>query len=326
MKKIRVGILYGGRSAEHEVSLESAKNIIAALDKSKYTPVLLKIKKFGAWPSENDIKFLNKVDVVFPILHGIFGEDGTVQGLIKLLDIPCVGAGVLSSAICMDKDVMKRLLRDAGLVVPKFLSYHIAEIENINFTTIKKQLGLPVFVKPANTGSSIGISKVYTSIHFSRALKEAFRFDSKIVIEECIIGREIECSVLGNDKPHSSLPGEVITPQKFYSYSAKYNNEKGVQVIAPAKLTKVQIKDAQNLAIKAFKIVDCKGMARVDMFLTKNNKFVINELNTIPGFTNISMYPKLWAASGIPYSELIDKLIQLAIERHKKEIKLKTKR
>ena len=360
-KKIKVGILFGGKSAEHEVSLQSARNIADAIDKSKYEVVLLGIDKTGKWHlNNNSSKFLlnsqnpklialnkegsksvalvpqssgalslensfnspEKIDVVFPILHGPFGEDGTVQGLLKLAGVPFVGASVLGSAVGMDKDVMKRLLRDAEIPIGKFLVFH--ENEKLSFKTVVKTLGLPFFVKPANMGSSVGVSRVSKKSQFSAAVKEAFKFDRKILLEENIFGREIERSVLGNDKPIASVPGEIIVHDEFYSYDAKYIDEHGATLTIPAKLSKSAIKDAQKLAVATFKVLSCEGLGRVDLFLKKNGEFVVNEINTIPGFTSVSMYPKLWEASGIPYTKLIDILIQLAIERFKKEKRLKT--
>lgn len=356
-KKIKVGILFGGKSAEHEISLISAQNVIQALDKNKYEPVLIGIDQSGHWLSPQASQALmagvgrvsaqrvvmapetrglivsqerkgatHHVDVIFPILHGPLGEDGTVQGLLKLADVPFVGAGVLGSAVNMDKDVMKRLLRDAGIPVPKFLVFHDNEKKSIAFSHIAKTMKLPFFVKPVNMGSSIGMSKVHNSKEFAPAVRHAFEFDRKIIIEEAIVGREIECSVLGNEDPRASVPGEIIPYHEFYSYEAKYLDENGAGLDVPAKLPQAIVKRIQALAVQAFKVLECEGMARVDMFLTKQGKLYINELNTIPGFTKISMYPKLWEASGISYSRLIDMLIRLAIERHHKENKLKTKR
>lgn len=358
--KIRVGIIFGGRSAEHEVSLLSAKNVVEAIDKNKYEPVLIGIDKKGKWVmndssnfllnSENPklIKLNNKanqsvslvpqnngritnlntgqsyksIDVIFPILHGPFGEDGTIQGLLKLANIPFVGAGVLGSAVGMDKDVMKRLLREAGIPVAKFIVYKSGE--TVDFNKIVKTLGLPFFVKPANLGSSVGISKVKNKKEFSKAIKLAYQYDTKIIIEENIKGREIECAVLGNDKPITSVPGEVIPRSDFYSYEAKYLDENGAALEIPAKLSKSIIRKIQNLAVMTFKILCCEGMGRVDFFLKKNGQILVNEINTIPGFTSISMYPKLWEASGISYTALIDRLIQLALERFKREQKIKS--
>lgn len=360
-KKIKVGILFGGKSAEHEVSLQSAKNVADAIDKNKYDVVLLGIDKTGKWHLNNDssrfllnsqnpkLIALNKentksvalvpqsngflslensfsnterIDVVFPILHGPFGEDGTVQGLLKLAGVPFVGAGVLGSAVGMDKDVMKRLLRDAKIPIGKFLTVH--EGEKLSFKTVTKTLGLPFFVKPANMGSSVGVSKVSKQSQFVSAVKEAFTFDRKVLLEENIPGREIECSVLGNDKPIASLPGEIIVHDEFYSYDAKYIDEHGASLAIPAKLSKAEIRKVQKLAIATFKALSCEGLGRVDFFFKKNGEFIVNEINTIPGFTSVSMYPKLWEASGIPYAKLIDILIQLAIERFEKEKRLKT--
>ncbi|MBN2011456.1 D-alanine--D-alanine ligase [candidate division KSB1 bacterium] len=361
-QKIRVGLLFGGKSAEHEVSLQSAKNVYEALDKTKYDVVLLGIDKSGHWHVNDASQYLlnadnpklialnagqksvalvagdrqdqlielnqhgriDPVDVVFPILHGTYGEDGTVQGLLKLADIPFVGAGVLGSAVGMDKDVMKRLLRDAGIPIADFLVFNQRERNHINFADVVDRLGLPFFVKPANLGSSVGINKVKDESQFTAAIDDAFKYDTKILIEENINGREIECSVLGNDNPIASVPGEVLPHHDFYSYEAKYIDENGAGLVIPAELPDHLVKEVQSLAVQTFKVLCCEGMARVDLFLTKDEKLLINEINTIPGFTKISMYPKLWSVSGIPYVELIDRLIQLAIERHEREKKLET--
>ena len=357
-KKIRVAILFGGKSAEHEVSLRSAKNIIDALDKEKYESILIGIDKTGRWlpahsssllldgikklnsgvvggiallPQENgriiesqNNKISRVIDVVFPVLHGPFGEDGTVQGLLKLANVPFVGSDVIGSAVGMDKDVMKRLLRDANIPIAKFLVFDSHERSKIKFSEVKDKLGLPFFIKPANMGSSVGISKVHNINEFSPALKEAFNYDRKILIEEFIAGREIECSVLGNEIPIASLPGEVFPGEEFYSYDAKYIDEKGTTFAIPADLTSEQIEVVQSLAVRTFKVTACEGMARVDFFLNQEGKFIVSEVNTIPGFTAISMYPKLWEKSGINYSDLVDKLISLAIDRFKKQGKLKT--
>ncbi|MEK7113803.1 MAG: D-alanine--D-alanine ligase family protein [Patescibacteria group bacterium] len=316
-KKLKIGVLFGGKSAEHEVSLQSAQNVIKALDKNKYEVAPLKINKDGKF----DFDIVKKFDVIFPVLHGPFGEDGSMQGLLKLAGVPFVGPSVLGSAVGMDKDVMKKLLKEAGLPIGKFLTFY--HTEKLNFNKIKKELGLPLFIKPANMGSSVGISKVKNEIEFKNAIKEAFKYDTKIVIEEFIRCREIECSVLGNENPKASLPGEIIANQDFYSYDAKYINTDSVAVI-PAKINKKTSKKIQELAIKTFKALNCEGLSRVDFFLTDNDKIYINEINTIPGFTNISMYPKLWEASGLPISKLLDKLVDLAIERFHRESKLKT--
>ena len=356
MRKIRVGILFGGRSAEHEVSLQSAKNVIDAIDKNKYDVVLIGIDRSGRWylndlshfllhandpakiamnhkniklamipgsPASQIISVEGKnligdLDVIFPILHGPYGEDGTVQGLLRMADIPFVGADVLGSAVSMDKDVMKRLLKEADILQARFLSYFISEIENIDYSKIKSSVGIPCFVKPANLGSSVGISKVHNKVELRTAITHAFEYDHKIVIEENIEGREIECSVLGNDNPIASLPGEVLPSHEFYSYEAKYLDKKGASFQIPAKLPDYLILEIQELAIKTFRVLNCEGMARVDFFLKGENQLYVNELNSIPGFTKISMYPKLWEASGISYTELLDRLIQLAVERHQR--------
>lgn len=359
-KKLRVGVIFGGRSAEHEVSLLSAKNVIAALDKTKYEPVLIGIDKQGKWHAATGQKFLlndtdpthiqlgeqgNKlavapgeanqivsqssnqkltpVDVVFPVLHGTFGEDGTVQGLLKLLDVPFVGPSVLGSAVGMDKDVAKRLWRDAGIPVADFVTVRSQDRKAWTFEKLKKKLGLPFFVKPANAGSSVGVSKVKSKKDFAKAMGEAFRFDTKVLVEEYIQGREIEVSVLGNEQPKASVPGEVKPTHEFYSYEAKYLDEHGAGLEIPAKLPKPVIKKIQDVAVRAFQVIECEGMARVDFFVRGSEVFV-NEINTIPGFTKISMYPKLWEASGVSYGKLLDRLIQLAIQRHRRDAGLQT--
>jgi D-alanine-D-alanine ligase len=359
-RNMRVGILFGGKSAEHEVSLQSAKNIFDALDRNKYTPMLIGIDKSGRWllreesqfllnpedpkairlneagdsvalipQSRGSIAHLNSlkqeqvIDVIFPILHGPFGEDGTVQGLLKLADIPFVGAGVLASAVGMDKDVMKRLLRDGGVPIGNFISLKSHESAP-DFSTIKDKLGIPFFIKPANMGSSVGVNKIHDQGEYISAIQEAFSYDSKILIEEFIPGRELECSVLGNEEPIASVPGEVISSHEFYSYQAKYIDEKGAALEIPAKIPETTIKRIQSLAIKTFQTLSCEGLSRVDFFLKPNGDVLVNEINTMPGFTRISMYPKLWEASGISYTELLDRLIELAIRRFDKEKGLKT--
>lgn len=362
--KLRVGIIFGGRSGEHEVSLQSAKNVISALDRKKYEVVLIGIDKEGGWYLQSDAQFLlnykgpkliklnksedevgllpmpreanlisltgkrkiGQLDVIFPVLHGPYGEDGTIQGLLEMANIPYVGAGVLGSSLSMDKDVMKRLLREAGIPIAKFLTFERGDYEKgeITFAGASKGVGSPFFVKPANLGSSVGITKVKKKSKFRSALKEAFSYDNKILIEENIEGREIECAVLGNEDPIASVPGEIIPRHEFYSYEAKYIDEKGAALEIPAKISQKLKKKVQRLALRAFKVLCCSGMARVDFFIRKvTEEVILSEINTIPGFTKISMYPKLWEASGISYRELIDRLIQLAIERHKRKSSLK---
>lgn len=348
-KRLKIGILFGGKSAEHEVSLQSARNVINSLDKNKYEVVPMGITKEGRWllsntsnyllnsndpkliklntasreivPINDEVRTKEKIDVIFPVMHGPFGEDGSMQGLLKLAGVPFVGAGVLGSAVGMDKEVMKRLLRDAGLPVNKFLA--LRSNEKISYTQAKKKLGNTVFIKPANMGSSVGVSKARNEREFKKALAEAFKYDTKILIEEYIPCREIECAVLGNDTPIASVPGEIIANQEFYSYDAKYI-DKGAVAEIPAKIPQKTAKKIRELAVRTFKALECAGLGRVDFFLTKKSKIYVNEINTIPGFTDISMYPKLWEASGIPQGKLLDILINLALERFDKEKKLKT--
>jgi D-alanine-D-alanine ligase len=363
-RRMRVGILFGGRSAEHEVSLQSAKNIIDAIDTNKYEVVLIGIDKKGQWHLNEESQFLlpaaesglpglpergenlalvpgkqndqvvalsgeqrlGSLDVIFPILHGPFGEDGTVQGMLKLANIPFVGAGVLASAVGMDKDVTKRLLREAGIPIARFIVATRYSQKEIGFDYAQKQLSLPLFVKPANLGSSVGIHKVKDRQEFESAVRDAFNYDNKILIEECIDGREIECSVLGNDNPIASVAGEILPRHEFYSYEAKYLDENGAVLEIPARLPPEISGRIRDLAIKTFSVLCCEGMARVDFFLKNSREIIVNEINTIPGFTTISMYPKLWEATGISYNELIDKLIEHAIERFEREKRLKTNR
>lgn len=322
-RKIRVGIIYGGKSVEHEVSLLSAQNVVAALDRKKYTPVLLKIDKRGRFEMEPQV-FFKKVDVVFPILHGPLGEDGTVQGLLKLAGIPFVGADVLGSAMGMDKDVMKRLLREAGLPIVPFRVFR--RDDRPVYAKLVKKLGKTLFVKPANAGSSVGVSKVESETEWKRALALAWRFDGKVIVEQGLKAREIECAVLGNTSLEVAIPGEVIPTHEFYSYEAKYLDKDGARIEIPAKLTAAEIRTVQNLAKRVFQVLECRGLARVDFFLTKEGKWFVNEINTLPGFTNISMYPKMFEAAGIPYAELIDRLIILAFERFEEDQKLITSR
>jgi D-alanine-D-alanine ligase len=265
-----------------------------------------------------------EIDVVFPVLHGPFGEDGTVQGLLKLANLPFVGARVLGSAIGMDKDVMKRLLRDASIPIGRFHAYDRSLANEIQFSRIKKALGQPLFVKPANLGSSVGISKVASRSELEAGVRKAFRFDNKILIEEFIEGREIECSVLGNEDPIASLPGEIVTGHDFYSYDAKYIDDQGSRLEIPAKLPRAIVRSVQEIAITTYKKLCCEGMARVDFFIKSDGQVLVNEINTIPGFTQISMYPKMWEASGISYPKLIDRLIQLALQRFRQEQNLRT--
>jgi D-alanine-D-alanine ligase len=362
MRKIRVAIVFGGRSAEHEVSLQSARNVIESLDKSRYEPVLIGIDKEGRWYlNENSIQLLDatdpklirlseskqevaltpngsgsqlisltgnpagvgKIDVIFPVLHGPYGEDGTIQGLAKLANLPCVGAGILGSSVGMDKDVMKRLLRDAGIPIGRFVTLNSTNRDQYTYQSLSDELGQILFVKPANLGSSVGISKVRNEKEYIKALELAFSYDLKVVVEEEIKGREIECAILGNEHPRASVPGEVIPHTDFYSYEAKYIDENGAGLEIPAKLPPHVVKIVQEIAVASFKALECLGFARLDVFLTPDNKVIVNEINTIPGFTKISMYPKLWEFSGVPYSELVDQLIQFAMDDYNKRNRLK---
>src|SRR6266481_299604 len=396
MAKLRVGILFGGRSGEHEVSLLSAASVVNAIDKTKYEVVPIGITKDGRWltaeyaemllrgdrhayksvratqptplragdpeatpgaavlatgesvvippeparrdaglaPFQTDANLRRasdraiNVDVIFPVLHGTFGEDGTIQGLLELADIAYVGAGVLGSSAGMDKDIMKSLFRAAGLPIVKHVTVLRSQFEGMSKEVPKKlqklvesKLKYPVFVKPANLGSSVGISKAHDRKELGPAIAEAAKFDRKIVIEEGVGGkknkaREIECAVLGNDDPKASVAGEIVPCKEFYDYDAKYLAE-GSELVIPAKITKAEMKTVQRLAIAAFQAVDCTGLARVDFLMDpKSRRIFVNEINTMPGFTSISMYPKLWAATGVAYPELIDRLIRLGIERH----------
>lgn len=346
-KKITVGIIFGGKSTEHEVSLQSALSIVKALDTKKYQPILIGIDKNGTWHLQaarptlrnsstkaltlttnrnnkniTELTYLApKIDVIFPVVHGTYGEDGTLQGLLKLMDIPFVGSGVLGSAIGMDKEITKRLLKEAGLPIAKYIC--LKQPTDCNFTQATKLLGLPLFIKPANLGSSVGVNKVTNKTEFTKAIRAAFQYDYKVLIEEAISGREIECSVLGNEHPRASVPGEIIVQADFYSYDAKYLDENGARLEIPAKLSSSLKKHIQKLALATFKTLNLEGMARIDFFVEKNGTILINEANTIPGFTAISMYPKLWEASGLSYSKLLDTLIELGLTRHQKNSKLK---
>lgn len=352
-RRIRVALIFGGKSVEHEISLQSAENVLAAMNRTKYEVILIGIDKQGLWhlvtPSifrENDDwstkdqvtllphpergqffnitqgKLLEPVDVVFPLLHGPLGEDGTIQGMLKLMNLPFVGTGVLGSAIGMSKEVTKRLLREAGIPVVKFLSLTSASC--LSFQTAVECLGLPFFVKPANLGSSVGISKVKSEGDFERALQNAFQYDERVLLEEYIEGQEIECSVLGNDNPIASIPGEIVPQHEFYSYEAKYLDEKGAILLIPARLPEKVAEEIRQISLASFRALYCQGMARVDFLVRRQKEIFVNEVNTIPGFTRISMYPKLWEASGISYTELIDRLIALALERFEQESRLQT--
>lgn len=345
--KITVGIICGGQSPEHEISLFSAKNIFNAMDRQKFIPEIIYIDKKGNFRyAKDNMNILNSeeernhlpllsitpgqgknifglpIDIIFPVLHGLLGEDGTIQGLLKLCNIPFVGNDVLGSAVCMDKDVTKRLLKQADIDVAEFLVFTRFNLTHnqIHFEEITAKLKLPFFVKPANTGSSIGIHKVKNKQDFDTALDNAFKYDDKIVIEEFIQGREIECAVLGDEEPFASQPGEIIVhheSHEFYDYEAKYFDENGASVIVPAQLNHSEISRFQQLAVETFKILCCSGLARVDFFYAPNGRIVVNEVNTLPGFTNISMYPQCWEAGGISYPQLVEKLILFGLKKQR---------
>jgi D-alanine-D-alanine ligase len=356
-RKLRVGVLFGGRSGEHEVSLASASSIIRGLDPQKYEAVPIGITKEGHWligegaqkmlpevlrtgqrvvmsadPTESALMPIDgsargqKLDVVFPVIHGTFGEDGTMQGLLELAGLPFVGAGVLGSAIGMDKDVAKKLMQVAGIPVVPWIAVQRAEWERQPKEirrAIEKKFKYPVFVKPATLGSSVGMTKVHSRAELGPALDLAAEFAMKIMIERAVSAREIEVSVLGNHDPRASIPGEIVPHREFYDYAAKYLEE-GTQLLIPAKLKKSEVKKVQVMAITAFRVLELSGMARVDFFIEKRGgKIFLNEVNTIPGFTSISMYPKLWEANGIPFRELITKLIDLALEQHREKARTK---
>lgn len=363
--RLKVGVLFGGRSAEHEVSILSARNVIAALDPERFEPVPIGITRDGRWIQQSTQRLLHdkgdprfvqlsaegrevsllpvpnthavtavsqpascELDVIFPVLHGPQGEDGTVQGLLELAGLPYVGAGVLGSAIGMDKDVMKRLLRDAGIPVACFTTVRHSDYRRDCRSVLHEaeKFGYPLFTKPANLGSSVGITRVESRLQLPAALEMAFAYDAKAIVEEGVIGREIECSVLGNDAPVASVPGEIVVSHAdgFYSYDAKYLDDRGATLRVPAPLDDATVREVQRLSIATFRALECSGLARVDFFLRPNGQLLVNEINTLPGFTAISMYPKLWAASGVPPRELVNRLIDLAIERHVQRRALRT--
>ncbi len=357
-KRLRVGVLFGGRSGEHEVSLISAASVIQALDPEKYEAVPIGITKDGRWlagtaahkmlpdilrsgervmlsadpnvaalvPVSDSRPDALRVDVVFPVLHGTYGEDGTVQGLLDLAGLPFVGSGVLGSAVGMDKDMQKRLFLQAKLPVGDFLAVTRAVWEKARgkvLSAIRKKFRFPVFVKPATLGSSVGMTKAHDAKELAAAMDLAAEFAQKILVERAIRGREIELSVLGNEDPKASIPGEIVPHHEFYDYAAKYLEE-GTRLLIPAKLNRAQVKRFQEYAVRAFRALECLGMARVDFFLEhRTGRILLNEINTIPGFTSISMYPKLWEASGLSYRELLARLIELALAQHREKQRTK---
>jgi len=321
-KTLKVAVLMGGKSAEHEVSLRSARNVIAALQRAGHRVVPMKVARDGRM-TRGDLAavFGRRVDAVFPVLHGTYGEDGTFQGLLRAAGVPYVGCDTLSSAVCMDKEFAKRLLKQAGIPTPDFA---VLRRTDRRPSLASLRLGRPVFVKPANLGSSVGVHKVRTQRELDAALRDAFRYDHKALVERAVAGRELECSVLGNNHPQASAVGEVVPAHEFYDYDAKYTDENGARLDIPAQLPAAVVQRVQAIAVAAFRALGCAGMARVDFFLARNGELYVNELNTIPGFTDISMYPKLWEAAGLPYDRLVDRLVRLAVERHAADAKLKT--
>jgi D-alanine-D-alanine ligase len=317
--KLRVAVIYGGRSGEHEISVRSAKSIMQGLDPSRYEQIEYFIDKDGKWgpgPLRPEPGAHPDIDVAFPILHGTFGEDGTVQGLLELADLPYVGAGVLGSAVSMDKEMMKRVCRERNLPVVEFQTLGR---DCQNAVDACKSLPFPVFVKPANLGSSVGISKAHNARELSAAFELAAQYDRKIIVERGIEGREFECAVLGNDAPIASIPCEILPSREFYDYEDKYLlDQAGTKL--PADLTPEKMDELRRLAVECYRAVECEGMGRVDFLLeSATDKLYINEINTIPGFTSISMYPKMWEHTGIPFSALLDQLIELALDRHKRK-------
>ena len=353
--KLRVALLFGGQSAEHEISILSARNVLAALDPQRFEAVLVGIDRQGRWLRQDGARLLESardprlvriedgppvskemifagaapgaIDVIFPVLHGTMGEDGTVQGLFELAGIPYVGAGVLGSAIGMDKDVSKRLLRDAGIPIAAFhtLRRERFEADPAAALALAQDLGLPVFTKPANAGSSIGVRKVRAQADLEAAVRHAFQFDDKVLIEAAVTAREIELAVLGGEPPAVSVAGEIVVrhPDGFYSYDAKYLDESGARLELPARLSRVVLSRAEASAVRSFEVLECEGMARVDLFLEPDGTLRVNEINTLPGFTAISMYPKLWELSGIAPRALVTRLIELALERARRRAALK---
>ena len=339
MPRLRVAVVMGGRSSEHEISLASARSVLEALHPARYEAVTIEIGRDGRWelgsgsraelerhghsaaetlpvPTSNVPATLAEVDVVFPVLHGPFGEDGTVQGLLELADVPYVGAGVTASALCMDKDLFKSVLRDKRIPVTRSVTLRP------DGDGFENPFGFPVFVKPARLGSSVGISKARGEDELRAAIKLAFLHDEKVLVEEFVSGVEVECSVLGNQEPIASIPGEIVANSDWYDYSAKYD-EGGMELVIPPRVPQEAIERVQELSVQAFRATECEGMARADCFVRDDGEVLVNELNTIPGFTATSVYAKLFEASGIPYEELLDRLVQLALERHERRGRLR---
>jgi len=361
MTKINLAVIIGGKSPEHAISLRSGRSVVQALHKDKYNITVIGIDKDGRWyqqdkndflihaddntlislrPSETSVfldtdgkktylcdrkdnKKIQTIDVAFPVLHGAYGEDGIIQGLFRSVNVAFVGVDLMASAIGMDKDIAKRLWRDAGIPIAAFEIIDHNDITDIEYESLIKKLGLPLFVKPANAGSSVGVHKVTNKDEFTAAVKDALQYDRKLLVEEAITGIEVECAVLGNENPKPSVIGAIMPTEKFYSYDAKYISSTGAKLMIPAEIKPEVSKHIQDTAIKAFKCIGAEGLSRVDFFLKADDTIVLNEINTLPGFTSISMYPKLWEATGLAYSDLLDALIDLGIQRHKTISKLK---
>jgi D-alanine-D-alanine ligase len=355
-KKLRIGVIFGGRSGEHEVSLRSAASVIEAIDKSKYDVVPIAITKEGNWlgpaasrgsagddvailgdPSRRGLMKLDvegqppeRLDAVFPVLHGTYGEDGTIQGLLEMAAIPFVGCGTLASACGMDKVAMKALFKQAELPMCDYTWFLRSEWESDPERVtrrVRREIGFPNFVKPANLGSSVGISKATDKASFAKAVKLAARYDRKLIAEELVEGREIECAVMGNDTPQASLPGEYVVHEesaRFLDYTEKYSSTGNVEFVVPARISKTVTKRIQAMAVTAYKAIDASGLARVDFFLKKDGELLVNEINTLPGLTDVSGFPKMWAASGVPFTSVIDNLIEFAVERHRERARNET--
>lgn len=351
-EKKTVALLFGGKSVEHKVSLLSAKNIYDNIDTDKYDVLLIGIDQDGSWyylenfsiniseghpvalklQQDKEVFFrfkdnisLGNIDVIFPVLHGNDGEDGSIQGLLTSAALPYVGTGVLGSSVSFDKVCSKKLLSEAGINNAKYLTFSIEDKEVIKYSEVAEKLGLPLFVKPVASGSSVGVSKVIDEGTFKKALEETFLYDNKVLIEEFVEGREIECAILGNLNPESSLPGEitVIGGHDFYSFDAKYVDDSGSKLDMPAKMSDEQTEKVRKLAVDAYKALYCEDFARVDMFVKKDGDIYLNEINTIPGFTNISMFPQLWKLHGITYTALISELIESALLKHRRQARIK---
>lgn len=356
MSKQKIGLVFGGKSPEHEVSIVSARNIYNAIDKAKFEVTIIGISQDGKWYLENEDnlqdtkcvigksgiqlavvfgnehhklirldnqEYLDDMKAVFPITHGPNGEDGTLQGIFMQMNIPFVGPGVLGSAVAMDKDFTKRILRDAGIGHAKGITFYKHESDKISYEETTKELGILLFVKPCNMGSSVGVSKATNETEFFDALEEAFKFDTKVLVEQAVIGRELECAVLGNEFIETSTVGEIVMEKGFYDFENKYKNDNAKIYIPAPDISSEQLKKIQETARKAYQVLGLEGLSRVDVFLTENDDVIINEPNTLPGFTSISMYPKLWEHSGLKYADLIEKLIQLSISRHERTAGLK---